>query len=142
MNSNEKSRGGRESRESATGVEMNALEYALAVKRDRIAEQIETKLREDSLEERWLRVVANGDAEAIEQFQKKFKSPEQLRDFVRARYFISQSSEISDSSSFVFTFQLQLGLIKGSELGSSRLIDYFIGSQKLDLNYILDYKVQ
>ena len=85
MNSNEKSRGGRESRESATGVEMNALEYALAVKRDRIAEQIEAKLREDPLEERWLRVVANGDAEAIEQFQKKFKSPEQLRDFVRAR---------------------------------------------------------
>ena len=86
MNSNENTRGGRESRESvnsdAKRIEMNALEYAIHAKRDKIVEQIESKLREDSLEDRWIRVVANGDVEAIENFQKKFKASVQLKDFV------------------------------------------------------------
>lgn len=38
-------------------------------------------------------------------------------------------------------FELELGLIKAVELGSLRLIDYFIVNQECPVNYTIQYNV-
>ena len=68
--------------EEENSVEMNALEYAEFMKRDRSRADSEETLKLDSLRDRWLRVVSSQDLDEIDLFSRKFKPAHLLRESV------------------------------------------------------------
>ena len=78
---------------------------------------IELKTREPSFESRWLKKLETLDVAKIDEFLHKFKEPERARQLV------------------------VLGLIKAGELGSIRLIDYFVLQLKVNINCLATVNV-
>jgi hypothetical protein len=74
-------------------------------------------MEEESVESRWMKIVLKGEMDEVEKFRNKFQNPHHLKKI------------------------LELGLIKAVEIGSLRLIDYFVVDQECDVNYVLSVDV-
>ncbi len=99
--------------ESALLTDLKAIDYARYLKRAEISRLIENKMVEESVESRWTKIVLKGELDEVEKFRNKFQNPHHLKKI------------------------LELGLIKAVEIGSLRLIDYFIVNQECDVNYAI-----
>ncbi len=97
--------------------DIKALDYARYLGRTEICKLIETKMEEESVESRWMKIVLKGEMDEVEKFRNKFQNPHHLKKI------------------------LELGLIKAVEIGSLRLIDYFVVDQECDVNYVLPVDV-
>lgn len=89
---------------------LKPLDYAKYMKQDEIVALIRKKMSEPSLQERWLKKLETIDVARIENFKSKVKDPVVLKEL------------------------LEIGLIKASELGSVRLIDYFVVNYNVNIN--------
>jgi hypothetical protein len=82
-----------------------------------LAKLIELKTREPSFESRWLKKLETLDVAKINEFRNKCKEPKRVGQLV------------------------ELGLIKAGELGSIRLIDYFVLQLKVNINCLATFNV-
>ncbi|RNA15716.1 hypothetical protein BpHYR1_021758 [Brachionus plicatilis] len=89
---------------------MTPLEYAEFLSQEKMAKIIESKQNGPSLEERWLKTVETLDINHIEEFRTKFNNAPNK------------------------THLLNLGLIKAAEIGSNRLIDFFLTNKEVNIN--------
>lgn len=117
--------------------DLRPIDYAKIINTDEIYNLIDSKMKSPLLEDRWIKIVETLDIDKIDVFRIKFKNSSQALDLVR----LKNNKKHLRSKFKYFSFKLNLGLVKAAELGSNRLIDYFIGIQRADINCICKINV-
>lgn len=91
-----------------------------------------------SIEARWFKCLETLDLEQIDEFKMKFKNTSNPREMVRNVKKIDLKKRRKTIS--IFILKLELGLVKAADMGSNKLIDYFL-NLKVDVNCLCTYNV-